>query len=158
MDRRNLSWSRGFWAFKKIKKCFSIWYPRYSLFFSLFLKLSLAVFFLRIVVARWQRHIIIIGTSIFCLFTLAFFFIAVLRCGPPSQFLLNNAKGNCLPWSVTVPLNYIHGTLNAITDWIFVSLPILVIRNANMNRKGKASVIGVLLGLCGVHCETLLHQ
>ncbi|KAH0334426.1 hypothetical protein KCU81_g9469, partial [Aureobasidium melanogenum] len=117
---------------------------------SLFLKLSLAVFFLRIVVAKWQRYIIIVGTSIFCLFTLAFFFIAVFQCGPPSQFLLNNAKGKCLPWSVTGPLNYIHGTLNAITDWIFVSLPILVIRNANMNRKGKASVIGVLaIGVLG---------
>ncbi|KAG9569467.1 hypothetical protein KCU71_g4620, partial [Aureobasidium melanogenum] len=117
---------------------------------SMFLKLSLAVFFLRIVVAKWQRFIIIIGTSIFCLFTLAFFFVAVFQCGPPSQFLLNNAKGKCLPWSVTGPLNYIHGTLNAMTDWIFVSLPILVIRNANMNRKGKASVIGVLaIGVFG---------
>ncbi|KAG9664199.1 hypothetical protein KCU64_g834, partial [Aureobasidium melanogenum] len=117
---------------------------------SMFLKLSLAVFFLRIVVAKWQRFIIIIGTSIFCLFTLAFFFVAVFQCGPPSQFLLNNAKGKCLPWSVTGPLNYIHGTLNAMTDWIFVSLPMLVIRNANMNRKGKASVIGVLaIGVFG---------
>ncbi|KAG9602009.1 hypothetical protein KCU77_g2579, partial [Aureobasidium melanogenum] len=117
---------------------------------SLFLKLSLAVFFLRIVVAKWQRYIIIIGTSIFCLFTLAFFFVAVFQCGPPSQFLLNNAKGKCLPWNVTGPLNYIHGTLNAMTDWIFVSLPMLVIRNANMNRKGKASVIGVLaIGVLG---------
>ncbi|CAD0081440.1 unnamed protein product, partial [Aureobasidium vineae] len=117
---------------------------------SLFLKLSLAVFFLRIVVAKWQRYTIIIGTSIFSLFTLAFFFVAVFQCGPPSQFLLNNAKGKCLPWSVTGPLNYIHGTLNAITDWIFVSLPMLVIRNANMNRKGKASVIGVLaIGVLG---------
>ncbi|CAD0105760.1 unnamed protein product [Aureobasidium uvarum] len=111
---------------------------------SLFLKLSLAV------VAKWQRYTIIIGTSIFSLFTLAFFFVAVFQCGPPSQFLLNNAKGKCLPWSVTGPLNYIHGTLNAITDWIFVSLPMLVIRNANMNRKGKASVIGVLaIGVLG---------
>ena len=136
---------------------------------SLFLKISLAVFFLRIVslltaptlrscadhacdqvVAKWQRYTIIIGTTIFSLFTFAFFFIAVFRCGPPSQFLLNNAKGKCLSWKVTGPLNYIHGTLNALTDWIFVSLPILVIRDANMNRKAKASVIGVLaIGVLG---------
>lgn len=100
--------------------------------------------------AKWQRYIIIIGTSIFSFFTLAFFLIAVFQCGPPSQFLLNNAKGKCLPWSVTGPLNYIHGVLNAMTDWIFVSLPMIVIRNANMNRKGKASVIGVLaIGVLG---------
>ncbi|KAI4716123.1 hypothetical protein E4T48_07697 [Aureobasidium sp. EXF-10727] len=117
---------------------------------SLLLKLSLAVFFLRIVVAKWQRYTIIIGTSVFSLFTLAFFFVAVFQCGPPSHFLLNNAKGKCLHWDVTGPLNYIHGTLNAITDWIFVSLPIVVIRNANMNRKSKASVIGVLaIGVLG---------
>ncbi|KEQ78279.1 hypothetical protein M436DRAFT_18997, partial [Aureobasidium namibiae CBS 147.97] len=117
---------------------------------SLFLKISLAVFFLRIVVAKWQRYTIIIGTSIFSLFTFAFFFIAVFQCGPPSHFLLNNATGKCLSWKVTGPLNYIHGTLNALTDWIFVSLPILVIRDANMNRKAKASVIGVLaIGVLG---------
>ncbi|KAI4852947.1 hypothetical protein E4T44_01149 [Aureobasidium sp. EXF-8845] len=117
---------------------------------SLFLKLSLAVFFLRIVVAKWQRYTIIIGTSIFSLFTFAFFFVAVFQCGPPADFLLNNAKGKCLPWSVTGPLNYIHGTLNALTDWIFVSLPILVIRNANMNNRAKSSVIGVLaIGVLG---------
>jgi hypothetical protein len=136
---------------------------------SLFLKLSLAIFFLRIVslpivslsnicanyvsdqvVAKWQRYTIIIGTSIFSLFTFAFFFVAVFQCGSPADFLLNNAKGKCLPWSVTGPLNYIHGTLNALTDWIFVSLPILVIRNANMNNRAKSSVIGVLaIGVLG---------
>jgi hypothetical protein len=102
------------------------------------------------VVAKWQRYTIIIGTSIFSLFTFAFFFVAVFQCGPPSDFLLNNAKGKCLPWSVTGPLNYIHGTMNVLTDWVFVSLPILVIRNANMNRRAKSSVIGVLaIGVLG---------
>lgn len=101
-------------------------------------------------VAKWQRYTIVISTTIFSLFTFAFFFIAVFQYGPPSQFLLNNAKGKCLTWKVTGPLNYIHGTLNAVTDWIFVSLPILVIRDANMNRKAKASVMGVLaIGVLG---------
>jgi hypothetical protein len=102
------------------------------------------------VVAKWQRYAIIIATSIFSIFTLAFFFVAVFQCGPPKDFLLNNAKGKCLTWRVTGPLNYVHGTLNALTDWIFVSLPIFVIRSANMNRKAKASVMGVLaIGVLG---------
>jgi hypothetical protein len=90
------------------------------------------------------------GTTIFSLFTFAFFFVAILQCGDPSQYLLHKVQGKCLPWSVLGPLNYIHGAMNAVTDWVFVSLPILVIRNANMTGRAKWSVVGVLvIGILG---------
>lgn len=47
-------------------------------------------------------------------------------------------------------MNYIHGVMNALTDWVFVSLPILVIRKANMSARDKLSVVFVLvIGVLG---------
>jgi hypothetical protein len=47
-------------------------------------------------------------------------------------------------------MNYVHGVMNALTDWIFVSLPILVIRKANMSVRDKWSVVFVLvIGVLG---------
>jgi len=42
-------------------------------------------------------------------------------------------------------MNYIHGVMNALTDWVFVSLPILVVRKANMRGRDKYSVVFVLI-------------
>lgn len=42
-------------------------------------------------------------------------------------------------------MNYVHGVMNALTDWVFVSLPILVVRKANMNGRDKWSVVFVLV-------------
>lgn len=115
-----------------------------------FLKLSLAVFFLRILLEKWQRRVIIISTAIFSVYTFAFFFVAVFQCGNPAMYLLHKVQGTCVPWRVLAPLNYIHGVMNALTDWVFVSLPILVVRKANMRGRDKASVMLVLtLGVLG---------
>ena len=35
--------------------------------------------------------------------------------------------------------------MNALTDWVFVSLPILVVRKANMRGRDKYSVVFVLI-------------
>jgi len=122
----------------------------FYLFTSLALKLSLAVFFLRIVLAQWQRRIIIISTVIFSVYTFSFFFVAVFQCGSPDKYLLHKVQGKCISWSVLGPMNYVHGVMNALTDWIFVSLPILVVRRANMNGRDKWSVVFVLvIGVLG---------
>ncbi|KEQ93815.1 hypothetical protein AUEXF2481DRAFT_30894 [Aureobasidium subglaciale EXF-2481] len=112
---------------------------------SLALKLSLAVFFLRIVLEKWQRQTIIISTVIFSLYTFGFFFVAIFQCGDPSKYLLHKVQGKCMSWSALGPLNYIHGVMNALTDWVFVSLPILVVRKANMRGRDKWSVVFVLI-------------
>ncbi|KEQ77656.1 hypothetical protein M436DRAFT_13406, partial [Aureobasidium namibiae CBS 147.97] len=112
---------------------------------TLALKLSLAVFFLRIVLEKWQRRVIIISTVIFSVFTFSFFFVAVFQCGNPANYLLHKVQGKCVAWSVLGPLNYIHGVMNALTDWVFVSLPILVIRKAKMSARDKLSVVFVLI-------------
>ncbi|KAI5246976.1 hypothetical protein E4T43_02453 [Aureobasidium subglaciale] len=112
---------------------------------SLALKLSLAVFFLRIVLEKWQRRTIIISTVVFSFYTFGFFFVAIFQCGDPSKYLLHKVQGKCMSWSALGPLNYTHGVMNALTDWVFVSLPILVVRKANMRGRDKWSVVFVLI-------------
>lgn len=47
-------------------------------------------------------------------------------------------------------MNYVHSTINAVTDWIFALLPIFVLRTANMPRRAKLSVSFILaLGALG---------
>jgi hypothetical protein len=102
------------------------------------------------VLERWQRQVIIISTIIFSVYTFSFFFVAVFQCGDPAKYLLHKVQGKCIAWSTLGPMNYIHGVMNALTDWIFVSLPILVIRKANMSVRDKWSVIFVLvIGVLG---------
>jgi hypothetical protein len=84
------------------------------------------------------------------MYTFSFFFVAVFQCGDPARYLLHKVQGRCIAWSTLGPMNYIHGVMNAVTDWIFVSLPILVIRKANMSVRDKWSVIFVLvIGVLG---------
>ncbi|KAI4722198.1 hypothetical protein E4T48_01558 [Aureobasidium sp. EXF-10727] len=117
----------------------------FYIFTTLLLKLSLAIFFLRIVLEKWQRRVILLSTVIFSLYSFGFFFVAIFQCGSPDKYLLHKVQGKCTSWSVLGPLNYTHGVMNAVTDWIFVSLPVLVIRKANMSGRDKSSVILVLV-------------
>jgi hypothetical protein len=99
---------------------------------------------------KWQRRVIIVSTVIFSVYTFSFFFVAVFQCGDPANYLLHKVQGKCVAWSTLGPMNYLHGVMNALTDWIFVSLPILVIRKANMSVRDKWSVVFVLvIGVLG---------
>ncbi|GAB7356532.1 hypothetical protein MBLNU459_g7276t1 [Dothideomycetes sp. NU459] len=116
----------------------------------IFLKLSLAVFFLRVCLERWQRWIIIISATIYTLYTVGYLFVAIFQCGNPGNFLLARLDQKCLSWSTIAPLNYIHGSLNAVTDWGFAVLPIFVLQRSNMPPRAKWSVCGILaLGALG---------
>jgi hypothetical protein len=113
------------------------------------LKISLAIFFLRIVVRTWQRRVIWIVTAIYTVYAIAFAFIAVFQCGIPTNFLIKEAVGICIHDDVLQPMNYVHASLNAISDWTFACLPIFVLWNAQMPRSAKA-LAGFLLSLGAV--------
>lgn len=120
----------------------------------LFLKLSLAVFFLRVCIERWQRWTIYIVTALYTLYTIGYLFVAVFQCGNPVDFLVHELKNECIPWSILSPLNYTHASLNAITDWVCAILPIFVLQRSNMPTKAKWSVCGLMvLGALGSVCS-----
>jgi len=113
------------------------------------LKISLAIFFLRIVVRQWQRRVIWITTAIYTIYATAFAFVAVFQCGIPTNFLIKEAVGICIKDDVLQPLNYIHASLNAVSDWTFAFLPVFLLWNSQMPRSAKISA-GLLLSLGAV--------
>ncbi|KAI4736781.1 hypothetical protein E4T50_12731 [Aureobasidium sp. EXF-12298] len=122
---------------------------------TIIFKLSLAIFFLRVVNQRWQRQVIIGSVTLYTLFGTAWLFVAIFQCGSPADYGKNEALGKCLPFrTVLRPLNYTHGVLNAVTDWIFAIIPIFVVRAAQMHRQQKITVCTILgLGVLGSICS-----
>ncbi|THW45438.1 hypothetical protein D6D21_04435 [Aureobasidium pullulans] len=83
------------------------------------------------------------------LLTLSFAFIAVFQCGVPTHFLIKEAAGECIPDKILQPLNYVHASLNAASDWTFACLPVFVLWNSKIPRSAKISS-GLLLSLGAV--------
>ncbi|KAI5194974.1 hypothetical protein E4T38_09286 [Aureobasidium subglaciale] len=113
---------------------------------TILFKISLAVFFLRIVVLKWQRRIIYLSTGIYTLYSVIFIFLVTFRCGSPSDLLINASKGKCISNEAIMPLVYISGALNAAADVVFATLPVVILWNSHMPRQAKVSV-GILLSM-----------
>lgn len=78
------------------------------------LKVSLAIFFLRVVNKKWQRWVIYASVGIYCTFGTAWLFIALFQCGNPANYLAAqlSAHPSCLDYKTVLgPLNYLHSAL-----------------------------------------------
>jgi len=102
--------------------------------FSLvFLKISLAFFYLRIVIQRWQRWVIFMTVTVFTLYGLAYAFIYLFRCGlNVNDQLISRAEGKCIPDHTLLIMTYVFGSVDTLTDFIYAFLPIYVLWNSNM--------------------------
>lgn len=118
---------------------------------TILFKISIAIFFLRIVVAKWQRRLIVIPTAIFTAYSIAYIFITTFRCGQPKDILLNTARGKCLPISIVSPLLYVSGISNALIDVMFACLPTTILWHSQMPKKTKISCC-ILLSMGGLSC------
>lgn len=114
-------------------------------FCIVFLKLSIAVFYLRIVVQRWQRILIYVTSVMMTIYGLTYGFTYEFRCGIDTKHqLLARYEGRCIPDQPLLVMMYIFGAMDAATDFIFALLPIVVLWGANMPRSMKITA-GVLL-------------
>lgn len=82
------------------------------------LKISLAVFFLRILTVQWHRNVVYVATASYAIFGVVFAFVALFQCGSPKDFLAHEVAQTCLSDDILQPLNYIAAIMNALTDWI----------------------------------------
>ncbi|KAL1305796.1 hypothetical protein AAFC00_003960 [Neodothiora populina] len=116
------------------------------LWVTIALKLSLAIFFLRVITQEWHRKVVYVTTILYTLYGLAFSFIAIFQCGNPNDFLVSEMEGKCIKISALKPMNYASSSLNALTDWIYVFFPLAVVWKARMPLSSKLSV-GFLLSM-----------
>lgn len=143
---------------KSANLCYQQWVVAlYGLYLStiVMIKISVALSFLRIVRAVWQRRLIQIATIIFAIYNIAFCFIAVFQCGNPANYVVQEAEGKCLDPKIVIPLNYVSAALNISTDWLFVAIPVMVVSKSKMPKVTKISAaillsLGAVASICSI--------
>ncbi|KAI4725558.1 hypothetical protein E4T49_06661 [Aureobasidium sp. EXF-10728] len=114
---------------------------------EIFIKLSAALFFLRLVQEVWQKRTILISITIYVLVMTMVILITIFQCGVPSNIFIHR---NCLDWDTVMgPISYFSGALTALTDWIFVLTTVSLVLKTKMPRPAKISVV-LLLSLAAM--------
>lgn len=108
------------------------------------LKTSLALFFLRFLAERWARWTVWISVVLYSTLAFAMMLLAIFRCGVPRNFVVAEATGKCLPFRVLEITGYVHGALNASTDWVFPLLAVHFLRKTKISPLAKASCCAIL--------------
>jgi hypothetical protein len=112
------------------------------------LKISLALFYLRIMVDRTQRLIIYIALAFAVTWGLTYFFFIIFQCGAPIQgatFWLRFVSKHCASNPVALGMGYTHGIINGLTDLAFATLPIHLVWNARMGLRQKTLVSCIMM-------------
>jgi hypothetical protein len=116
-----------------------------------FLKISLGIFFLRILIDRWQRLVVNYVVGLAGGFGFAYFFFSVFQCGVPSstngatfwEKELSNECASSTP--VVLALAYAYAVITATSDVCLALLPIPVLKKARIKKREKLVVCAILL-------------
>ena len=114
---------------------------------SIALKISVALFFLKITHTRWQRWLYQGSTIFYCLFLIGVSVVVLCRCGKldPTQIVGN---AHCkINWNVTFPLGVMTAMCNALCDWIFVLMPLYQLYTTPRTSIQEKFSMYVLIGL-----------
>lgn len=114
----------------------------------MFIRLSIAVFLLRICVKPFHKNIVYGTLSMVVVFSTFYFFLVLFQCTPYSYFWGQYAgqKGSCIDPAAVPDASIAHSAVSFTADWILGLLPITLIYDLKMNLRSKVSV-AVLLGL-----------
>jgi hypothetical protein len=114
------------------------------------LKVSLGLFFLRVLTKKWQKTLFHVILAISVVFGILYVFVSIFQCGDPTK-LADSFFGSkkCLPRGLLLGSGYIYGTINVLADWTFVLIPIVVLLDSEMDRRSKISV-SIVMGLGAV--------
>lgn len=115
---------------------------------TVFIRLSIAVFLLRICVKPIHKNIVYGALTMVILFSVFYFFLVLFQCTPYSYFWgqYEGKKGSCINPAVVPDASIAHSVVSFTADWILGLLPIALIYDLKMNARTKVSV-AVLLGL-----------
>jgi hypothetical protein len=115
---------------------------------TVLLRLSIAVFLLRICVKRFHKYLIY-GTMIMVIvYSMFYLLLAVFQCQPTSYFWNQyaGAEGTCINKSIFPDATFAHSAVSATADFVLGILPVSIIWDLKMNLRTKVSV-GVVLSL-----------
>ncbi|CBX99474.1 hypothetical protein LEMA_P087130.1 [Plenodomus lingam JN3] len=116
------------------------------------LKISLGIFFARIVIKPWHFMLIYITVGVNIISSTASFFYVLFRCGTElNNYVLRQIQDKCTAQPLDLFMAYQSASFITLTDLIFLVLPLIILWNANMDRKSKIS-IGFILCLAALGC------
>ncbi|KAL1614528.1 hypothetical protein SLS54_009702 [Diplodia seriata] len=122
----------------------------------LFIKLSLAYFYLPLTNLRWQIYTVYAIVVVNSLYTTGYLCIILFQCHPVdyfwNQFAPGATGGRCLSSTVIMNLSYAHNAMEIISDWIISALPIWLLAQTQLTRRTKLAV-GLLLSLGALYAR-----
>ncbi|KAJ5134133.1 hypothetical protein N7448_000846 [Penicillium atrosanguineum] len=132
-----------YWWFCEIAYCFA----------SIFCKISICIFLLRITVKRTHIWILYIVMVLTVLAGLVFMFLMLLQCKPLSYFWTRAALdpaivGHCISIDIIITMTYVYSAFSAACDFTVGILPIFIVHKLHMRREAKLAVVGILSMAC----------
>ncbi|KAK0105295.1 hypothetical protein ONS95_004321 [Cadophora gregata] len=117
------------------------------------LKMSIAVFLLRIAVKKSHRIILYVTTAGVIIFSIGYFLFLVFQCSPVDYFWnqFSLKPGSCLSPELVGAMTYAHSGLNALADIILAALPVVIVSQLQMNPRTKLTV-SIILSMGIVAC------
>jgi hypothetical protein len=102
-------------------------------------KISLGLFFLRIIIEPLLRRIVHGTLVIFTIWSVGYLYFAIFQCGVPSgsRFWENKLAGRCGSDKLGLGMGYVHAILTAGTDLIFLALPIPMVFRTKIRSREK---------------------
>lgn len=111
----------------------------------MFIKLSIAIFLLRIAVKQRYKWILKISMYVVAIWSMGGFFFTIFQCWPVEaqwDFTIENAK--CASSDAFVNAAYSISVLSIVSDWMYALLPIPMIWSAKMSFQTKFTVAFIL--------------
>lgn len=101
---------------------------------------------LRINMLRWVTYCIYGVISMTVIFTMFYFFFILFACSPVDFFWMRilSLNGHCRDPSTMVAATYAHGAIMAFSDLTLAILPLFVVKDLQMSRKQKISIVALL--------------
>ena len=97
---------------------------------------------------KWQRWTIYSVMAVSTTIGTVYFFIGVFQCGYFPNIWVFLARRitlqGCIPVTPALGVAYTQASVAALTDWIYAVLPLFLLWNAQMKRREKNIVFGIL--------------
>ncbi|KAJ5191237.1 uncharacterized protein N7498_010222 [Penicillium cinerascens] len=132
-----------YWWLCEIAYCFA----------SIFCKISVCIFLLRITVKKTHIWILYTVMVLTVLAGLVFMFLMLLQCKPLSYFWTRtamdpNIEGYCISINIIITMTYVYSAFSALCDFTVGILPIFIVHKLHMRKEAKLAVVGILSMAC----------
>src|SRR3569833_616280 len=113
----------------------------------MFIKLSIAVFLLRLAVQKPYKYTLWISMVVVAIWSSVIFIWDIFQCSPVQaqrDYTIPNLQ--CVTSDQIVSAAYSISVMTILTDWLYALLPIPMVWKVKMTKQAKATVV-VILGL-----------